>query len=258
MAESTSKTSPDLTWGRQTAELLWEAYAARRVDFSGKRLLDFGCSWGYFCELALERGCRSATGVDLHPHWLRLENPGSIARPNLVLAHGNILELESLQAQSFDVIVSSGTLFLLESAYLDRLLGWFYDHLEPGGVALLRTRCVTAKSFNDLGTRLRVPGAQLLFSRKDIDSVLVEQGHTQLKNHLGYTGATWIFACFGAGFEVVDVQRFTNTDVVKTTENHPSKTRHIDPIEIATGEILLHLRRPDTKQDMTELRRRLE
>jgi hypothetical protein len=153
------------------------------------------------------------------------------------------------------MIVSSGTLFLLDSEYVDRVLGWFYDHLQPGGEALLRTRCLTAKSFNDLGTRLSVPGAQLLFSRRDIDAVLTEKGHRELKNHLSYTGASWIFAFHGAGFEVVNVQRFSNQDVVDAVRPHHAKLKHIDPTEIGTGEILVHLRKPTERRDLSQFRK---
>lgn len=256
MADTSTKVGPDLVWGRQTAELLWTSYAAMNVDFSGKRLLDFGCAWGYVCELALERGCAAATGVDAYPHWKRLADQSWAERPGLRLEQGDILQIEALQSQTFDIIVSSGTLFLLDSEYVDRVLAWFYDHLEPGGAALLRTRCMTAKSFNDLGTRLKVPGAQLLFSRKDIDALLTDQGYKELKHHLCYTGASWIFACHGAGFTVVDVQRFSNTDVVKMAETHRAKTRFLDPIELASSEILISLRRPSEVRDLSTLRKR--
>lgn len=252
MSESNA---PDLDWGRQTAETLWRAYAAMSDLFPGNRLLDFGCAWGYLGWLALERGCTEVVGVDLNAHWERVADASLVQRPGLRLHAGDLLALEELQREEFDLIVSSGTLFLLDSEYLDRLLGWFYDHLRPGGEALLRTRCMTAASFNDLGSRLSVPGAQLLFSRRDIDAVLVEKGYKQPKSHLSYTGASWIFACHGAGFDVVNVRRFSNQDVVDIARQHPAKLRHIDPVELATGEILIHLRKPTERRDLSPLRR---
>lgn len=245
----------DLNWGRQTAESLWRAYAAMGGVFPGKRLLDFGCSWGYFCWLALERGCSEVVGVDRIPHWERLEDASLVQQPGLRLYAGDLLKLAELEREQFDVIVSAGTLFLLDSEYLDHVLGWFCDHLRPGGEALLRTRCMTAKSYNDLGSRLGVAGAQLLFSRRDINAVLTEKAQVGLKSHLSYTGASWIFACHGAGFDVVNVQRFSNPEVVELARQHPAKLRHIDPVELATGEILIHLRKPVEPRDFSSLRK---
>jgi SAM-dependent methyltransferase len=247
--------SPDLEWGKRTAESLWTAYAATGAKLAGARILDFGCAWGYFCALALERGCREAVGIDLHAHWQRLDDPSFVAQPGLSLLAGDILLIPEVQRQSFDLIVSSGTLFLLRSEYLEQVLAWFFDHLRPGGEALLRTRCVTAKTFNDLGTRLKVPGAQLLFSRRDIDGLLLEKGHTQLKSHLAYTGASWIFACRSAGFDVLDVRRFGNGEVLGCLKDHQHKVQEIDPVELATGEILIRLQKPVRSPELSPLRK---
>jgi hypothetical protein len=254
MANAASR-APDLDWGRKTAESLWRAYGAIGAELAGKRLLDFGCAWGYFCALALERGCRDVVGVDLHAHWQQLQDPSFVDRPGLTLWSGDLLDIAAMQAQRFDVVVSSGTLFLLTSEYVERVLAWFYDHLNPGGEALLRTRCMTAKSFNDLGTRLKVPGAQLLFSRRDIDGLLAEKGHQEFKSHLPYTGASWIFASRGAGFDVLNVQRFSNNDVLELLKDHQPKVRHIDPVELATSEILLHLKKPSEARDLASVRK---
>ena len=247
-----------VTWGRDTAEQLWDNYSSMGVNFTGKRLLDFGCAWGYLCLLALDRGCSHVVGVDIHPHWEKLDDKAVLARKGLSLIAGDLLTLDSLQGERFDVVVSSGTLFLLNSEYLDRVLQWFYDHLNPGGEALLRTRCITAKSFNDLGSRLTVPGAQLLFSRRALDGVLMKKGYRNPKSHVGYIGSTWIMACRAAGFDVMKVKRHSNSDVVRTAAAHYAKTRWLDPAEVATGEISLHLRKPLQGDDLLPLRRQRE
>jgi hypothetical protein len=241
--------------GVKIAHSLWSSYVDMGVSFSGKRLLDFGCAWGYLCLLALDRGTTSAVGVDLFPAWERLADRGLVERPGLQLRSGHLDAIEDIQGNEFDLIVSSGTLFLLDSQYLERTLAWFYDHLVPGGEALLRTRCVTAKSFNDLGTRLNVVGAQLLFSRKDVNAVLHEKGYKEPKSHLPYTGSSWIFSCRGAGFDVVNVRRFSNGEVERTAASHRSKTRFVEPSELATGEIMMHLRKPPSRRDLRALRK---
>ena len=228
-------------WGIKVADSLWENYRSLGADFRGKRILDFGCAWGYMCIRAMDEGACCCVGVDILPHWEKLENQSLLARSGMRLICGDLLESDELQSMTFDIILSSGTLFLLDSVYLDKVLGWFCDHLVPGGEAFLRTRCVTAKAFNDLGSRLSVPGAQLLFSRRAINKVLTNKGVVAIKSHLGYTGATWIMACRSAGFDVVNVRRHGNADVVATAASHAAKTRWINQLEIATGEITQHL-----------------
>jgi len=244
-----------VSWGRNTAQQLWDNYSSMGVDFPGKRLLDFGCSWGYLCLLALDRGCSQAVGVDIHPHWEKLDDKTVLAREGLALIAGDVVAVDRLQEERFDVVVSSGTLFLLSSEYLDRVLQWFYDHLTPGGDALLRTRCITAKSFNDLGSRMNLPGVQLLFSRRAIDGVVIKKGYRAPKSHVGYTGSTWIMAGRAAGFDVLNVRRHSNSAVARTAVAHHAKTHWMDPAEISTGEITLHLRKPLQPDDLLPLRK---
>ena len=247
--------SPDAESGYRIAQSLWDSYRALGIEFSKRRLLDFGCSWGYFCALALQRGCSQVVGVDIRAHWLSREDAIDLDSPDLRLYEGNILDISDLQAATFDLIVSSGTLFLLDSEYLDQVLRWFFKRLVPGGEAAFRTRCITAKSYNDLGSRLNVPGAQLLFSRRMIDQVLNGKGVAAPKFHVPYTGATWIMACRCAGFEVVDVRRHGNRDVVGFASQHPQKLQWIDPLEVATGEITVRLKKPLETRDLSTLRR---
>lgn len=242
-------------WGMELAERLWSNYKAMGADFKGKRVLDFGCAWGYMCMLCIEEGASSCVGVDILPHWDKLEDRSLLDRDGLHLICGDLLVAEELQTMSFDMILSSGTLFLLDSTYLDKVLEWFCDHLVPGGDAFLRTRCVTANSFNDLGSRLSVPGAQLLFSRRVVNQVLAEKGFQECKSHLGYSGATWIMACHGAGFDVIDVLRHSNKAVVSTATKHVAKTKWMSPLEMATGEITLHLRKPLQQPDLVSIRK---
>ncbi|HNQ05426.1 MAG TPA: class I SAM-dependent methyltransferase [Thiobacillaceae bacterium] len=244
-----------LQLGMDVAESLWQNYQAMGAEFKGKRILDFGCAWGYMCKLGLDKGADVCVGVDILPHWEKLGNLAALEQDGLHLICGDLLDIDELQPMCFDMILSSGTLFLLDSTYLDKVLAWFCDHLVPGGEAFLRTRCVTAKSFNDLGSRLVLPGAQLLFSRRAVNQVLAEKGYQSFKSHLGYTSATWIMACHGAGFDVVNMRRHGNTEVESTAAQHHAKLRWLSPLEISTGEITLHLRKPIERQDMTSFRR---
>jgi SAM-dependent methyltransferase len=241
--------------GMEIAKKLIQEYKDIGVNFKGKRILDFGCAWGYMCIAAMDEGARSCVGVDIFPHWHKLEDQSLLERDGLHLICGDLMVVEELQGMDFDMILSSGTLFLLDSTYLDKVLEWICDHTVPGGEAFLRTRCVTAKSFNDLGSRLAVPGAQLLFSRRTINKVLADKGFQEFKSHLGYTGATWIMACRCAGFDVVNVRRHSNFEVLSTAAEHKGKLRWLNQLEIGTGEITLHLRKPLKYPDLSNLRK---
>lgn len=242
-------------WGVDVVKELWLNFKAMGADFKNKRVLDFGCAWGYMCKLGMDEGASTCVGVDILAHWDKVEDQSILKQDGLRLICGDLLEVEELQSMTFDMILSSGTLFLLDSIYLDKVLEWFCDHLTPGGEAFLRTRCVTAKLFNDLGSRLAVPGAQLLFSRRAVNRVLAEKGYQEFKSHLGYVGATWVMACHSAGFNVVNVCRHSNAEVVSTAAGHEGKTRWLSQLEMATGEITIHLRKPLKSPDLALLRK---
>ena len=242
--------------GILVADNLLQNYISLGANLKNKSALDFGCSWGYTCIRGLDLGAKSFVGVDIEPHWRSLDDPSVLHKDGLTLLSGDLLGIPEIQDMSFDLIFSSGTLFLLDSLYLDCVLEWFCKHLTPGGEAFLRTRCVTAKSYNDLGTRLdHLGGVQFLLSRRYINTILNNNGISDFKSHLGYTGSTWIMACHGAGFEVVDIRRHSNKDVVKSCEENRLRTKWINTKEVNTGEITLHLRKPLEKVDFSLYRK---
>ena len=240
-------------WGREQAQRLIARIDRSVIKMEGKRVLDFGCAWGYMCAAALDEGAKSADGVDIIAPWQHLDDPSVVNRPGLSLHKGNILELESIQQKEFDVILSSGTLFLLDSKMLDDVLLWFYRHLRSGGRLCLTTRTFAAKSFNDLGTHMAFAGAQLLFSRRVIDNYLELRGHKP-KHHLAYTCGTFALACRAAGFEILKVVRMTNNDVLSLQEDHSEKVGLIDSADLATSEIQIYLQYPGKKSDVSSFR----
>ena len=48
----------------------WETLRSLLPDFSGKRVLDLGCGYGWHCVYAAEHGAASVTGVDLSERML--------------------------------------------------------------------------------------------------------------------------------------------------------------------------------------------
>ena len=57
----------------------WETLRTLLPDFTGKRLLDLGCGYGWHCIYALEHGAAAVTGVDISEKMLAVarEKTGS-------------------------------------------------------------------------------------------------------------------------------------------------------------------------------------
>lgn len=48
----------------------WKTLEKMLPDFSGKRVLDLGCGFGWHCQYAMEHGAKSVTGVDISEKML--------------------------------------------------------------------------------------------------------------------------------------------------------------------------------------------
>src|ERR1700761_5944895 len=79
-------------------------------SFEGRKVLDFGCHWGYFARhLLMSQRAREVHGVDVIPLWEAVTELDLTAIEGLKLFAGDILTLPELQRESYDMIVSSGT-----------------------------------------------------------------------------------------------------------------------------------------------------
>lgn len=83
----------------------WETLQTLLPDFSGKRVLDLGCGYGWHCIYAMEQGAASATGVDISEKMLQ------VAREKTKYPQVNYLRMPieeiDFPAGSFDVVISS-------------------------------------------------------------------------------------------------------------------------------------------------------
>lgn len=91
----------------------WETLRKLLPDFTGKRVLDLGCGYGWHCIYAMEQGAASAVGIDISHKMLR------VAREKTVFSQVDYrcmpIEEIDFPTGSFDVVISSLALHYLQS-----------------------------------------------------------------------------------------------------------------------------------------------
>lgn len=230
----------------QWGQLLWDDFLGRfELEWEGSTVLDFGCGAGYTPMYLLERaGVAEAHGVDLHPVWEAMADgfrPDML--PGIRLHCGDVLELGELQRLRFDVIVSSETVSMLEPTRLMRVLHWFYDHLKPGGHCLIQTRTFAHHDAAGLGARA-APLAHLLFGEREIRAFLGRAASDTPRYANPSCAATYLVQFARAGFTIERVERLQDGVDEPLLIEHAAKLRWIDPEELRTSGLTVHLRRP--------------
>ena len=99
-------------------------------DFTGKRVLDLGCGYGWHCAWAVQHGAKSVLGVDLCERMLSVAREKNAA-PGIEYRQSAMEELE-LPDGCVDVALSSLALHYVRDyeALMARVARW----LAPGGV----------------------------------------------------------------------------------------------------------------------------
>ncbi|WMT13699.1 class I SAM-dependent methyltransferase [Serratia fonticola] len=107
----------------------WPTIRSILPDLQGKKVVDLGCGYGWFCRSAREQGATQVLGMDLSEKMLgkakeMTEDPAIEYRQQ---------DLEALQlpAASFDLVYSSLTLHYIED--LGKLFATVYQALVNGG-----------------------------------------------------------------------------------------------------------------------------
>ncbi|OKP29034.1 class I SAM-dependent methyltransferase [Serratia fonticola] len=107
----------------------WSTIRSILPDLQGKKVVDLGCGYGWFCRSAHEQGAAQVLGMDLSEKMLgkakeMTEDPAIEYRQQ---------DLETLQlpAASFDLVYSSLTLHYIED--LGKLFATVYQALVNGG-----------------------------------------------------------------------------------------------------------------------------
>lgn len=107
----------------------WPALKALLPDLAGRKVLDLGCGFGWFCRAARAIGAAEVHGVDVSENML--------AKARQATTDGAIsyaredLEQITLPTAAFDLVYSSLTLHYLEM--LERLMAEVSRALVPGG-----------------------------------------------------------------------------------------------------------------------------
>jgi len=107
----------------------WHAFQKLLPDFTGKRVLDLGCGYGWHCRYAAEQGAASVLGIDLSVKML--EKAKSLTTdPRIHYQHAAIEDFKG-SPTSFDIVLSSLAIHYIPD--FDRLCRNVYQILSPQG-----------------------------------------------------------------------------------------------------------------------------
>jgi SAM-dependent methyltransferase len=107
----------------------WPTLKAMLPDVTGKRVVDLGCGFGWFCRWARETGAASVLGLDVSANMLARARETT---SDTAIAYRQAdLETVELPASSFDLAYSSLTLHYLVN--LEALFATIHRALVPGG-----------------------------------------------------------------------------------------------------------------------------
>lgn len=129
-------------------------------DFSGKKVLDLGCGFGWHCIYAAERGAHSVTGIDISQRMLA-EAMQKTAFSNVEYRQMAIEDVYP-EPESVDVVISSLALHYV--ADFDEVCRRVYEGLTPGGTFIFSVEHPTFTAeggqdwyYDSAGNRLHWP-----------------------------------------------------------------------------------------------------
>ena len=107
----------------------WPSLQPLLPDFTGKRVLDLGCGYGWHCFYAAQQGAAYVLGIDNSQRMLEVAKTKNNA-PEIQYRRASIDQL-SLPEESFDVVFSSLAIHYLPDypGLVEQVKGW----LVPGG-----------------------------------------------------------------------------------------------------------------------------
>jgi SAM-dependent methyltransferase len=111
----------------------WPTMEAMLPDLAGKRVVDLGCGFGWFCRWAAGRGATAVLGVDISARMLARARSGTTSEP-ITYQQADLGRLE-LPPGSFDIAYSSLALHYLDDP--GPLLATVWRALRPAGAFVL-------------------------------------------------------------------------------------------------------------------------
>ena len=91
----------------------WETLKELLPDFTGKRMLDLGCGYGWHCIYAMEHGAASAVGIDISRKMLEVAREKT-PYPQVEYRCTAMEDME-FPKESFDIALSSLAFHYIES-----------------------------------------------------------------------------------------------------------------------------------------------
>lgn len=107
----------------------WHILKKMFPDFTGKRVLDLGCGFGWHSQYAAENGAESVTGIDLSSNMI--EKANEMNRFPCVKYYCTGIEDFRFEREIYDVVVSSLAFHYLESFH--DIASAISECLVPGG-----------------------------------------------------------------------------------------------------------------------------
>jgi SAM-dependent methyltransferase len=107
----------------------WPALRALLPDLRGRKVLDLGCGFGWFCRWARQQGAARVLGIDVSEKMLA-RSSAEAAYPALTYTRADMEHLD-LPPASFDLVYSSLALHYVEN--LSGLMSQVYRSLVRGG-----------------------------------------------------------------------------------------------------------------------------
>lgn len=181
----------------------WHALRKLLPDFSGKRVLDLGCGYGWHCAYAVEHGAAFVAGVDLSARMLQeaqRRNPS----PKIQYLHAAIEEY-CYPPEEFDIVISS--LALHYATGYQKICRSIHRTLVPGGTLVFSvehpifTACGSQDwCYDEAGNILHWP-VDRYFTEGKRQTVFL--GHAVEKQHRTLT--TYLEGLLQCGFQITHV-----------------------------------------------------
>lgn len=111
----------------------WPSLRAMLPALGGRRVVDLGCGFGWFCRFAREAGAAEVLGLDVSENMLaraRATMPSSAPDAAITYRQADLERLD-LPAAAFDLAYSSLALHYIEK--LEALIATVHRALTPGG-----------------------------------------------------------------------------------------------------------------------------
>lgn len=182
----------------------WETLRLMLPDFTGKRVLDLGCGYGWHCAYAMEQGAASVMGIDLSEKMLATAREKN-RFPQVQYACMSIEDID-FPEDSFDIVLSSLALHYVKS--FAGVAKRVRRCLSPGGAFVFSAEHPV---FTAEGSQQWYRGADGSILHFPVDNYFYEGerkadflGETVTKYHKTLT--TYLHGLTENGFELTDVR----------------------------------------------------